>query len=100
VRMNIKGELLKWARERAGLTVEALRARFPKLDQWEAGTAKPTLKQIEDYAKATNAPVGFLFLSEPPDEPMPIPDFRTMAGKGVQRISPNLRDMIYACQQL
>ena len=97
--MDIKAGLLKWARERAGLTTEVLRARFPKLEQWEAGTVKPTLKQIEDYAKATNAPVGFLFLPEPPDEPMPIPDFRTMAGKGVHRISPNLRDMIYACQQ-
>jgi Zn-dependent peptidase ImmA (M78 family) len=81
------------------MSVDDLSSRFPKLDQWESGEVKPTLKQIEDYAKATYAPVGYLFLAEPPQEPFPIPDFRTMAGRGVRQASPNLREMIYACQE-
>jgi Zn-dependent peptidase ImmA (M78 family) len=46
-----------------------------------------------------HVPVGYLFLPSPPDEPLPIPDFRTMAGQAVRRPSPNLLDMLYAAQE-
>lgn len=59
----------------------------------------PTLKQLDDFARAVHAPVGYLFLPEPPDEPLPIPDFRTVNGRGVRRVSPDLLDMLYACQE-
>jgi hypothetical protein len=59
----------------------------------------PTLKQVEDFAKATHTPVGFLFLEEPPVETVPIPDFRTIRNKAIARPSPDLLDMIYVCQQ-
>jgi Zn-dependent peptidase ImmA (M78 family) len=99
VRVDIRGELLRWARDRAGLTLEDLSAKFPKLEQWETGEVRPTLKQVEDYARVTHAPVGYLFLSQPPEEPLPIPDFRTMAGRRIERPSADLLDMIYACQE-
>lgn len=99
VRVEVKAELLRWARNRAGLTVDDFLSKFPKLDQWESGERQPTLKQIENYAKATYAPVGYFFLPAPPEEPLPVPDFRTMAGRRVLPASPNLRDMIYACQE-
>ena len=91
--------MLRWARERARLEVGALAARFPRLDAWERGDAQPTLKQLEDFAKATHAPVGFLFLRAPPVETLPIPDYRTMAEARVDRPSPDLLDTIYLCQQ-
>ncbi|MDQ2920813.1 MAG: hypothetical protein M3R52_04245 [Acidobacteriota bacterium] len=47
IRVEIKPELLSWARERAGFDADALAHRFPKLAAWEQGTARPTLKQIE-----------------------------------------------------
>ncbi len=78
-RVEVKPELLRWARERAGLDVDALARRFPKLPAWESGDLHPTLKQLEGFAKATFTPVGFLFLDEPPEERVPIPDFRTVA---------------------
>jgi Zn-dependent peptidase ImmA (M78 family) len=99
VRVAVKAELLRWARDRAGFTVDDLSSKFPKLEQWESGVAQPTLKQIENYAKATYAPVGYFFLTAPPEEPLPVPDFRTMAGRDVLPASPNLREMIYACQE-
>jgi len=99
VRVEVKAELLRWARDRAGFTLDDLSSKFPKLQQWESGELKPTLKQIENYAKATYAPVGYFFLIDPPEEPLPVPDFRTMAGRSVLPASPNLRDMIYACQE-
>ncbi|MGI9067214.1 MAG: hypothetical protein ACR2HX_12535 [Pyrinomonadaceae bacterium] len=99
MRVNIKPELFSWARERAGLDVDALAHRFPKVVAWEHGTAKPTLKQVEDFARATHTPIGFLFLNEPPVETIPIPDFRTIRNKALARPSPDLLDMIYVCQQ-
>src|SRR5260370_5833716 len=99
VRVEVRAELLRWARDRAGFTVDDLLSKFPKLEQWEAGEIQPTLKQIENYAKATYAPVGYFFLPAPPEEPLPVPDFRTMAGREWRPASPNLRDMIYACQE-
>jgi Zn-dependent peptidase ImmA (M78 family) len=99
IRVDIKPELLSWARERARLELADLSARFPKLAAWEQGKLKPTLKQVEDFARAIHAPVGFLFLDEPPVETIPIPDFRTIRNEPVARPSPDLLDMIYVCQQ-
>lgn len=99
MRVEIKPELLTWARERAGLEIDALTHRFPRITDWEKGTARPTLKQVEDFARATHTPVGFLFLEEPPVENVPIPDFRTIRNKAISRPSPDLLDMIYICQQ-
>lgn len=90
--------MLRWARDRAGLPLDDLARKFPRLAEWEASEAQPTLKQLEAFANATHVPIGFLFLDEPPDEPLPIPDFRTMHGREIERPSPDLREMIYACQ--
>lgn len=99
IRVNVKPEILRWARERAGLNQEDLAGRFRRLADWEAGTVQPTLKQVEAFARAVHAPTGYFFLSSPPHEPVPIPDFRTVAGRTVTRPSPNLLDTIYVCQE-
>lgn len=98
-RITVNPDLLIWARERAGLDRLALAERFPKLTGWEDGTLVPTLRQLENFARAVHVPVGFLFLSAPPEEVLPIPDFRTLADRKVSRPSPNLLDTIYLCQQ-
>ena len=98
IRVPIEPELLRWARERAGKSEEDLVTRFKKLSEWESGATQPTLKQVEAFARTVHVPIGYLFLSEPPDEPVPIPDFRTFAGHAISRPSPNLLDTIYTCQ--
>ena len=99
-RAPVRPAILRWARERAGVgDVKALLGRFPKLADWEAGVVQPTLKQLEAFAKAMHLPVGYLFLPVPPEEPLPIPDFRTMEGRGIRRSSPDLLDMLYAAQE-
>ncbi|MEO8778229.1 MAG: ImmA/IrrE family metallo-endopeptidase [Rhodanobacter sp.] len=98
-RVAIQPEMFRWARDRARLDNLALMARFPRLEAWEAGETQPMLRQLEDYARATHAPVGYFFLPEPPAEPLPIPDFRTVANRAIAQASPNLLDMVYACQQ-
>jgi Zn-dependent peptidase ImmA (M78 family) len=98
MRVEIKPTLLRWAMERAGIDERDLAPRFPRLPAWERGEKQPTFKQLEDFARATRTPFGFLFLPEPPDEPLPIPDLRTMRHRPA-RPSPDLLDTIYAMQR-
>lgn len=100
-RVAIKPELLRWAVDRASTDVEELAGRpgLARLPAWERGDARPTLKQLEAFAKAVHVPIGYLFLPEPPDERLPIPDFRTVPGVELRRPSPGLLDTVYAMQQ-
>src|SRR5262245_10947493 len=99
MRVEVPRGRFHWARARAGLDRGALAKRFPYLPEWETGEVRPTLKQLEQFAKATYAPIGFFFLQEPPEDRVPIPDFRTIANKGVVRPSPHLIDTVYICQR-
>ena len=99
IRVAVHPKLIRWARERSGIAQEDLAAKFRKLPEWEDGGTQPTLKQVEAFARAVHVPVGYLFLTEPPEEALPIPDLRTFAAQPVPRPSPNLLDTIYACQE-
>ncbi|WP_235675871.1 ImmA/IrrE family metallo-endopeptidase, partial [Mycobacteroides abscessus] len=98
VRVEVAPSLLEWAVERAGWDDETTQRRAPKLDEWISGERQPTLKQLESFAPATHPPFGFLFLPEPPNEPVPIPDMRTVGNAAVPRPSADLLDTIYICQ--
>ena len=73
--------------------------RFPKYREWESGEKQPTFKQLEQLAKATHAPVGSFFVSQPLQEPVPIPDLRTVGNRFIDRPSVDLLDTVYLCQQ-
>lgn len=98
-RVPVAPELLSWACERSGREMYVLANRFPKLEAWLSGELAPTMKQLEAFAKATYTPVGYFFLSEPPEESIPIPDFRTMYNRRVTRPSVDLLETLYLCQQ-
>lgn len=95
----INPELIIWARDRAGLTDDALVKRFRRFNDWLSGDAQPTLRQLESLAGMTYTPLGYFFLPEPPDERLPIPDFRTVRDQPVLRPSPNLLEMVQRMQR-
>lgn len=75
--IDLHPQLLKWARNRARLTEDVLAEKMgvkeQKVAEWEK-SGRLTLKQAEKLAKVTHTPLGYLFLPEPPDEKLPIPD--------------------------
>lgn len=98
-RVPISPEMLTWACERAGYDVAHFAQKIPQLNSWVKNERHPTLRQLEKLANLTHTPFGFLFLPEPPDEPTPVPDYRTVTGKSRgDWISPNLLETIYAMQ--
>lgn len=99
LRVDIAPELLDWAARRSGTDRGTLAVRFPRLDEWEAGTTSPTVKQLEKFAAATHTPLGMFFLPEPPEESLPLPDFRTAKGRLVAEPSADLIDVIGICER-
>ena len=99
IRAPVNPDLVTWSRERATLTSDDLIQRFPKLSEWESGARQPTFKQVDDFAAAVHVPVGYLFLSNPPYESIPLLDYRTIAGTAVADPSPDLLDVIRVCDE-
>ena len=98
-RVEIKPDLYQWAIRRSGQKTKDITTRFPKLNDWIGGTSRPTLKQLEKFANTTSTPVGYLFLTSPPDEKVPIPDYRKTITTSRNLPSPDLLETIYICQQ-
>lgn len=94
----VSRDILLWALDRSGRTVDDVLNAFPRLRDWLAGEAQPTLPQLEKFAKTTSTPLGFLFLAKPPEERMPIPHYRTENGDFPHKPSSELLDTIRAMQ--
>lgn len=98
VRIEINPKLLRWALDRAP-DPESIHRKFPKLNDWLEQKGQPTLRQLEEFSKATRTPFGYFFLSKPPEEQLPIPLFRTLTGEAARRPSPDLLDVVQTMQR-
>jgi len=94
-RVEVRPEVLRWARERSGLADDAFAKKCPQFDSWESGLTRPTLKQLKKFAHDTYAPLSYMFLERPPEQERPIADFRTVSGLRRTGFSPHLLDTIY-----
>ncbi|MDQ3203482.1 MAG: XRE family transcriptional regulator [Pseudomonadota bacterium] len=94
----VNPSLLRWSRERAGLSTEQVAKKLPvkpdRVQEWEAGETKPTFLQAQKWASLAHIPFGFLFLQQPPVEQLPLPDLRTVGGIAPQRPSLGLLDTV------
>ena len=90
--------VLEWAQRRGGRDDDDMRGKFANWDRWLTEEERPGFSEVEAIANFTHVPVGYLFLSEPPQEELPIPDFR--AGRGPD-IAPSgdLLETIYLNQR-
>lgn len=77
----VNPELLIWAREYARLNLDIVsrKAAFKpeKIQNWEDGNEKPTVKQLKKLAKIYNQSFAVFYLPKPPELKLPhIDDFR------------------------
>lgn len=98
VKVNVEPRIIEWAYFRSSKS-ESIKSKFSKLDEWISGESSPTLKQLEEYAKATATPLGYFFLKEPPNETLPIPHYRTLDEDSPEKYSPELIDTIHMMQR-
>jgi Zn-dependent peptidase ImmA (M78 family) len=74
----VNGDLITWARERAGLSPEQAAQKFAKISAWEAGTALPSYPQLESMADEFRIPIAVFFFPERPNVPRIEESFRTL----------------------
>ena len=94
----INPAIVHWARERAGLEcadlANKMKQKPEKLLEWESGKSRPTFKQAQKLASQLKVPFGYLFLSTPPEEKLPIPDLRTIGSTVDPELGQNFRDLL------
>ncbi len=95
----ISAPVVKWARERAGLSHEELATQLSSINAsqvqaWEQGTSLPTFSQAEKLAEKLRLPFAVLFLDEPPKITLPIPDLRTVAQATKEKPSLEFFDVV------
>lgn len=93
-----KPELLRWARESAGLSLEdaarKLQTKAEKLLRWETGQEPTTLAKLRKMAQVYKRQFSDFFLPEPPAEETIPHDFRRMPGEVALTYSPQLRHQL------
>ncbi|MAT96848.1 MAG: DNA-binding protein [Anaerolineaceae bacterium] len=91
-------ELLRWARGRAEVALEEVAKSAnvspEKVASWEQGESYPTLRQARKIANKLKIPFGYLYLSNPPEDKIPLPDFRKPSHFNIQSISLELHTLI------
>lgn len=76
VSVTIVPEVLSWAVERSGRSIEEFERGDLRVSDWLSGAKQPTLTQMEQFARRTGVPVGMLLLPQRPRFTLPVPDFR------------------------
>ncbi len=98
---GINPAMLRWARERAGYSVEevARRMRVPdeRVENWEAGQICSTWKQAESLAQRLyRRSTTLFFLNDPPEEPTVYGEFPQLPASVLGDLHP---DTLYAVRQ-
>lgn len=93
----ITGEVLRWARIRAGVSVESVAEKLNvpsgDISAWEESRSLPSFAKARDVAKFLKIPFGYLFLEKPPAESIEIPDLRRLGGEPFGQFSPDFREV-------
>jgi Zn-dependent peptidase ImmA (M78 family)/transcriptional regulator with XRE-family HTH domain len=95
---SITPDVAKWARDRVGASFEqiakGLNIKPDQIEAWEKGADRPTFRQAQNLARFLAIPFGYLFLSQPPKEKIPLPDLRTVSGQKPVNPSTEFLDMV------
>lgn len=89
-----KPELIKWARETIGLSIDDVARRLKRpvaqIYDWESGKTSPSYSQLEKYAYSVcKRPLAVFFLPFPPKEVAHKKEFRTLPDFDLETMHPN-----------
>ncbi|MCK5536803.1 MAG: ImmA/IrrE family metallo-endopeptidase [Bacteroidales bacterium] len=95
----VNPEILVWARETAGLTIEEAATRMNKavdiIQLWEIGHEAPTYVQLEKLAyQIYKRPLALFFFPEPPVEETPEQSFRTFPEQEIELMSSKMKMLV------
>lgn len=94
----ITPEVLRWARDRSLLSRDTVAKKAHvkpgQVGLWEVGEARPTFRQAQTLAQTLHVPLGYLFLSSPPQEKTALPDLRTVRDVKFQSLSGDFLDLL------
>lgn len=88
---QIEPDVLRWARERAGLSIDQLAEDFREAAKWEKGDSGPTYPQLERLADKLRVPVAVFFFPVPPRTPPIEETFRTLPEAELHRLPSKMR---------
>lgn len=92
--VEVSEDVLKWARESIGLTLEQAAKKIGvdniQLMEWEAGVGNPKLSKLRKMADAYKRPLAVLLLPAPPKRFDALKDFRLLELNQGQSYSPAL----------
>lgn len=95
---TLQPTVLRWARERAGFGTKKIAAKVGvspgRVLEWER-SGRISMSQVDKLAHHTHTPVGYLYLREPPEDDLPVPDFRATADARTRRPSPDLLETVH-----
>src|ERR1700735_4873192 len=84
--LAITPSVVRWARVRAGYTLDEAKKYFKKIEQWELGDARPTYRQLEVMADKFKCPVAVFFFPMPPTITPVQNSFRTLPAEDFEQI--------------
>src|SRR6516165_5856380 len=96
----VNPQMIVWARNRAGLTIEEAAEKFTHIAAWEAGTSFPTYPQLERLADEFKLPVAAFFFPEPPTLPPIRESFRTLPDTEFDQIPRQVRFLLRKAKAL
>lgn len=96
---NVSPDVLNWVFQKAQNNPLPLKS-IPLLQAWIDGTKVPTFSQIEDVSNETRIPLGYFFLNTPPEEKIPLLQFRTVKSEQYKDPSRNLIDTIHDMERI
>lgn len=102
---GVNPNILRWARERAGYTIDEIAEAFKKdpaeIASWEVGESVPTYNQLERLAYTFyKRPIALFFFPAPPDEPSPDEAFRTLPDFEIRKLQPDTRHALREAQAM
>lgn len=81
----VKPELLKWAIDNSGFSIEEIARKLSKKPQsiilWLEGRDRPTINQLNDLANICKRPLEIFYLDYAPLADKPLKDFRRLPGQ-------------------